>query len=162
MTAADAAREAGVVAGEGAARWLDLGPTFVRRVLITTGWVGAVASICIAVYVGIPHAAAWTAGVALGVAEIFLLDALIREAIGARRRSVLAVYGVLKFAGIYAVGAIGLFVLHLEPWYLLSGFTLFLAIALLKVLGRLLLSAPALQRERKGPGGHLLKSGPRP
>lgn len=150
------------MAGEGAARWLDLGPTFVRRVLITTGWFGAVAFLCIAVYLGLPQAIAWVAGVALGVAELFLLDALIREATGTRRRSVLAVLAILKFAGIYAAGAVGLFVFHLKPWYLLSGFTLFLAIALLKVLGRLLLCAPGLQRERKGPGGHLLRSGPRP
>jgi hypothetical protein len=162
MTAADAAREDAVVAGEGAARWLDLGPTFVRRVLITTGWVGALATICIAVYAGLPHAAAWIAGVALGVAELFLLDALIRETIGARRRSMLVIYGILKFAGIYAVGAAALFALHLKPWFLLSGFTLFLAIAILKVLGRLLLTAPSLQRERHGPGGRLLRNGPRP
>lgn len=151
-----------MAAGEGAARWLDLGATFVRRVLITTGWVGALAGLCIAVYLGPPQAAAWAAGVGLGAAELFLLDSLIREAIGARRRPVLIFLGLLKFAGIYAAGGLGLFVLHLRPWYLLGGFTLFLAIALLKVLGRILLSAPAIQRERKGPGGHLLRSGPRP
>ncbi len=130
--------------------------------LVTTGWVGAVAFLCIAVYIGLPSAAAWIAGVALGVSELFLLDALIREAIGARRRAALVIYGTCKFAGIYAAGAVGLFVLHLGPWYLLAGFTLFLAIALLKVLGRMILSAPALQKERKGPGGHLLQNGPRP
>lgn len=148
--------------GETAARWLDLGPTFARRILVTTAWVGLVVFLCIAVYFGLPNAAAWIAGVALGSADLFLLDALIREVVGARRRSALAVYGLLKFLGIYAAGAVCLFVLHLKPWTLLAGFTLFLAIALLKVFGRLLLSTPAMQRERGGPGGPLLRSGPRP
>jgi len=151
-----------VAAGETAARWLDLGPTFVRRVLVTTGWVGLISFLCIAVYIGLPQAGAWIAGVVLGAAELFILDALIREAIGPRRRAALVAYGLLKFAGIYAVGAACLFALHMRPWFLLAGFSLFLAIALLKVLGRMLLSTSSMQRERRGPGGRLLRSGPRP
>jgi hypothetical protein len=151
-----------VAAGETAARWLDLGPTFVRRVLVTTTWVGAIAFLCVAVYLGLSKAWAWLAGAALGAADLFLLDALVREAVGARRRSALVTYGILKFAGIYAAGAVFLLVLHLKPWVFLAGFTLFLAVALLKVLGRVVLGTPALQRERKGPGGHLLRSRPRP
>ncbi len=139
---------------------LDLGPSFIRRVLWTTLWVGAVAFLCIAVYIGLRQAASWGVGVALGMADLFLLDALIREAVGRRRPRALVVLGVCKFGAIYAAGVLLLWKARLSPWPLLAGFSLFLAIALLKVLGRLVLSAPPLTRERTGPGGPYLREAP--
>ncbi len=148
------------MASDQARHWLDLGPDFIRRVLVTTAWVGGLGFLCLAVYLGIRQAASWGAGAALGAADLYLLDALIREAIRGRRRGVLVLLGFLKFAGVYAVGALLLFALHLAPWFLLAGFSLFLVVALLKVLGRLLLATPAMQRERQGAGGPLLRKSP--
>ena len=148
------------MAGESAAGWLDLGPTFIRRVLITTLWVGVVGFLCIAVYIGFRSGFSWAVGVALGMADIALLDALLREAIGRRRKVALVIYGILKFGAIYAAGALLLFRARLAPWPLLIGFSLFLAIALLKVLGRLLLTTPQLRRDREGPGGVYLRRAP--
>jgi len=148
------------VAGESAAGMLDLGPTFIRRVLITTLWVGAISFLCVAVYVGLRSAVSWGIGVALGMADLALLDALLREAMGRRRTKALVIYGILKFGAIYATGALILFKARLAPWPLLIGFSLFLAIAIMKVLGRVVLSAPPLTRERKGPGGAFLRQAP--
>lgn len=148
------------MAGDAASRWLDLGPDFIRRVMITTAWVGGVAFICLGVYAGLPNAGAWIAGVALGMLDLFFLNGLLLEAISQRRKAALLIYGFLKFAGVYAIGIVLLFVAHLKPWFLLTGFSLFLAIILLKILGRLLLTAPGLQRERHGAGGPLLRNSP--
>lgn len=149
------------MAGESAASWLDLGPTFIRRVLITTLWVGLIAFLCISIYIGLRSGLSWIVGVALGMADLALLDGLLREAIGRRRKAALLIYGVLKFGAIYAVGALLLFRLRLAPWPLLIGFSLFLGVALLKVLGRLLLTAPQLARDRDGSGGAYLRRSPR-
>jgi hypothetical protein len=140
--------------------WLDLGPTFIRRVLITTLWVGAVAFLCIGVYVGLRSGISWAIGVALGMADLALLDALLKEAIHRRRTKSLVLFGTLKFGAIYAAGALLLLEAGLSPWPLLAGFSLFLAIALLKVLGRLVLSSTPLMREREGPGGPFLRQAP--
>lgn len=148
------------MAADSAGHWLDLGPDFVRRVLITTAWVGTVGFLCVAVYIGLRQGAAWAAGVALGAGDLYLLNALIREAMRGRRRRALVLLGFLKFAGIYALGALLLFGLRLAPWSLLAGFSLFLAVALLKVLGRLVLASPAMQRERDGAGGPYLRKSP--
>ncbi len=148
------------MAGESAAGWLDLGPTFIRRVLLTTLWVGLVGFLCIAVYIGIRSGLAWGVGVALGMADLALLDALIQEALGRQRKLALAIYGVLKFGVIYAAGALLLFRFRLAPWPLLIGFSLFLGIALLKVLGRLVLTSAPLSRDREGPGGEFLRRAP--
>lgn len=148
------------MAGDSAGHWLDLGPDFIRRVLLTTAWVGGIGFLCIAAYVGIRQGAAWAAGVALGAGDLYLLSALIREALRGRRRWALVLFGFLKFAGVYAVGGLFLFGLRLAPWFLLAGFSLFLGIALLKVLGRLVLASPAMQKERHGAGGPLLRNSP--
>lgn len=148
------------MAGDAASRWLDLGPNFIRRVLITTAWVGGLIFICLGVYLGLPKAGAWIAGVALGMLDLFLLNQLLLEAIGQRRKAALVTYGVLKFAAVYAIGAVLLFVAHLKPWFLLTGFTLFLAVIFLKIAGRLVLTAPGLQKERHGAGGPLLRNSP--
>jgi hypothetical protein len=140
--------------------WLDLGPTFIRRILVSTLWVGIVGFLCIAVYIGVRSGLAWAVGVALGMADLALLDALIREALGRQRKLALAVYGVLKFGVIYAAGALLLFRVRLAPWPLLIGFSLFLGIALLKVLGRLVLASAPLSRDREGPGGAFLRRAP--
>jgi hypothetical protein len=148
------------VAGESAASWLDLGPTFIRRVLLTTLWVGIVGFICVAVYIGLRSGLSWAVGVALGMADLALLDALLREAIGQRRKIALLIYSVLKFGVIYAAGALLLFRVRLAPWPLLIGFSLFLAIAIMKVFGRLILTTPQLSRDREGPGGAYLRRAP--
>lgn len=149
-----------MAAGESAGGWFDLGPGFIRRVLITTGWLGAVSFLCVASYVGIRPGASYLAGVIIGSADLFLLDALLREVIGPRRRWALALYGIAKFAVVYGVGAVLLLCLHLRAWYMLAGFSLFLLVILLKILGLLLLNTPAMSRERKGAGGPLLRDGP--
>lgn len=146
--------------GKTATSWLDLGPGFVRRVMITTIWFGAVSFLLLGFYIGLFPAAAWIVGVALGIADLALIDLLIREAIGERRRRVIAVYFVLKTVVLYAAGAAALLWLNLNPFFLLAGFTLFLAVALLKVLGRLALSTSWMLKSRKGPGGPLLRNSP--
>lgn len=146
--------------GDAASRWLDLGPDFIRRVLITTAWVGGVVFVCLGLYAGLPGAGAWIAGVALGMLDLFVLNALLLEAIGKRRTWALVTFGALKFAAVYAIGIVLLFVVHLRPWFVLTGFSLFLAIVFLKIVGRLVLNAPGLQRERHGAGGPLLRNSP--
>ena len=147
--------------GQGATGWYDFGPDFVRRVLITTAWLGAVCLICIGFYVGWAPAMAWIAGVALGTTDLLLINALIAEAITLRRKAVLALYFALKTVVLYAIGAIALFQLHLSPLFLLAGFSLFLVVVFLKILGRLVLSSRWMMSERKGAGGPLLRNSPR-
>jgi hypothetical protein len=128
--------------------------------MITTAWVGGVAFVCLGVYAGLPGAGAWIAGVALGMLDLYFLNALLLEAIGRRRKPALALFGFMKFVAIYAIGSILLFVVHLRPWFVLTGFSLFLAIIFLKIVGRLVLTAPGLRRERQGGGGPLLRNSP--
>ena len=144
--------------GQTATNWLDLGPGFVRRVMITTTWFGAVSFLFLGFYIGLIPAAAWIAGVALGVADLALIDLLIRETMDARRRRVIAAYFALKTVVLYAVGAVALFWLKLNPFFLLAGFTLFLIVAVLKVVGRLVLSTQWMLNALKGPGGPLLRN----
>lgn len=148
------------VVGQSATSWPDLGPTFIRRVAITTGWVGLIAALCLSVYAGIFPALSFLAGVVLGIADLLLLQGLIREALLAKRKLLIAVYFLMKFLVLYAIGGILLFVLHLAPLYLIIGFSLFLAIVLLKVLGRLLLSSRWMRTERNGAGGPYLRNSP--
>lgn len=149
------------VEGQRASGWYDFGSDFVRRVLVTTAWLGAVCLACIGFYVGWAPAMAWIAGVALGIADLLLINALIAEAITLQRRPILAVYFVLKTVALYAIGAIAMFRLHLNPVFLLAGFSLFLVVVFLKILGRLALSSRWMMRERKGAGGPLLRDSPR-
>lgn len=148
------------MAGESSGSWLDLNAGFIRRVLITTAWLGAVSFLCLSVYAGAGKGAAWACGVALGIADLFLLDMLLRELIGRRRKGSLAAYGLLKFVGVYAGGAVALFTFRLPLWFFLGGFSLFLGVVLLKVLGRLLLSTSSFSQRRTGPGGPLLRNSP--
>jgi hypothetical protein len=129
-------------------------------VLITTAWLGAVCFLCIGFYIGLAMAVAWAAGVAFGIADLTLINGLIREATGRQRRSILAILFVLKTVVLYAVGAVALFLLELNPFFLVAGFSLFLVVIVLKVLGRLLLSSRWMRRERRGPGGSLLRDSP--
>ena len=99
-------------------------------------------------------------GVALGLADLSLINGLIREATGRQRRLILAVLFVLKTIVLYIAGAVALFLLHLNPFFLLAGFSLFLVIVVLKILGRLVLSSRWMRNERKGAGGSLLRDSP--
>jgi hypothetical protein len=148
------------VEGQRATSWWDFGPGFVRRVLITTSWLGAACFVCIGFYVGWPQSISWLSGVFLGLADLFLINALIHETITLQRKSVLAIYFVLKTVVLYVIGAVALFRLHLSPLFLLTGFSLFLLVVLLKVLGRMALSSRWMMNERKGPGGGLLRNSP--
>jgi hypothetical protein len=139
---------------------LDLGPTFIRRTAITTVWLGGIAFLAIGVYLGLSRALAFLAGVALGIADLLLLHALIHEALFLKRLSLLAIHFAGKFVAIYGLGAIAIVLLRLSPWYLLAGFSIFLVVAILKVLGRLVLSTRWLSTERDGAGGPFLRNGP--
>lgn len=130
-------------------RWTDLGPDFIRRILRTTAWVGAVVSLCASVYLGILPAVAWTAGVALGMADLAVLDLLLRELLGRRRPVALVLAFLAKFAGLYAIGAALIFWARLPALALLAGFPLFLGVAVLKIAGRLLLSARWMSSQRR-------------
>jgi hypothetical protein len=118
----------------------------------TTGWVGVVAFLCIAVYVGMRPAGAWIAGVALGMADLAVLDRLLRELLGRRRPGALAAAFLVKFAGLYALGAALIFLAHLPAVPLLAGFPLFLGIIVLKVAGRMLMGARGTPSGRGGDG----------
>jgi hypothetical protein len=140
--------------------WWDPGPGFVRRVLITTAWLGGVCCLCIGAYVGFGPAIAWVAGVGFGLADLALINGLIREATGRQRRPVLLALFGLKTVALYASGAVVLFVLGLDPLFLLAGFSLFLVVVVLKIAGRMLLSSRWMEADRRGPGGSLLRDGP--
>lgn len=149
------------VASDAAFRLAELGPGFVRRILVTTLWVGAIAFVSVGVYLGIPKALAWGSGLILGLANLWLLDGFLREMLrpdGARVRS-LVIFALLKFPAIYLLGAAALVRGRLDPLFVLCGFSLFLVVALLKVLGRLTLTVSPLARDRSGAGGPLLRKG---
>lgn len=151
-----------MVPGGSAYRLGELDPRFIRRVLWTTAWFGGVAFICIAAYANLPKGLAWGAGVILGLANLFFLDGLIAEMLRPEggRAGVLIAYVLLKFPAVYVVGAAALIRFRLDPVFVLAGFSTFLLVALLKVLGRLLLTSRWLARERKGAGGAFLRSSP--
>ena len=126
---------------ESSSSLLSLDVRFIHRVLVTTAWVGAVVFLCLAGYRGLPASFAWAVGVLIGEADLAALHALIREVMGARRRLALICLGFVKFVVIYGLGAAALILLRVSPWLFLAGFSLFLVVASLKILGRFVLSA---------------------
>lgn len=146
--------------GKTSSRWLDLGPTFVRRVLVTTVWLGVLVSVLLSFYAGRAPAAAFAVGAAIGACGLFLLERLVREIFGGGRKSRLALLLAAKFGLLYAAGAWALIGLDLKPLPFLFGFSLFLLVASLKVAGRLVLSTRWMQTRRDGPGGPFLRQGP--
>ena len=117
---------------------LDL--DFIRRVIVTTGVLSVLALLFISVYydwrfgLGVFFGSVW------GIANLHFLRELIVSTITPEEidRKKVIFFALVKFPGLYFAGYLILKYGNLSILSFLFGFTLLFAVAVLKVLGRLL------------------------
>jgi len=127
---------------------LPTAPAYIRRIAVTSLWLGAVAAILLWAATGGRWALGFGAGAALGVANFLLLAAVMREIVTLERRSRrrIALLVAIKVVVIYG-GLALLLVSKLAPILsVVTGFSLVLGVVVLKALGRLLIGEPAGRR----------------
>jgi len=117
-----------------------LGLDFIRRVIMTSGILGLLALLFISAYYDLRFGLGVFCGTAWGIANIHFLAELIIEATnpGIVNKKKIALLGIVKFPVLYFAGYILLKYSELSVLSFLIGFTLLFAVAVLKVLGRLL------------------------
>ena len=112
----------------------------IRRTLITTAWLGALACLVAWTYWGGSRALAILAGLVLGSANLVFLTALVREFVrlGERDAVKIAVLFASKMLVVYGGLAALLLTRRLSVLALVGGFSLPLAVIVLKAGGRAL------------------------
>jgi hypothetical protein len=128
--------------------WIGPAPTelrYVRRIVVTSAWLGGLAAVLLWAGAGPRPAVGFAGGAGLGIANLVLLSALIREIVvlgeRSRRRIVrlLAIKVPLVYGGLTAL----LITRWAPPVAIVAGFTLVLAVIVLKAVGRLLTGGEA-------------------
>jgi hypothetical protein len=123
--------------------WAGPAPTdlrYVRRITLTSIWLGALAALLLWAGVGPRWALGFAGGAALGVANLLLLSALIREIVTLGERSRRRIVGLLaiKVPLVYG-GLAALLLARIAPaTAVVVGFSLVLAVIVLKAIGRLI------------------------
>ncbi len=113
---------------------------YVRRIALTSAWLGALAALLLWVAAGSRWALGFAGGAALGVANLLLLSALIRAIVvlGRRDRRRIAWLLAIKVPLVYGGLAALLLSRFAPPASVVIGFSLFLAVIVLKAIGRLI------------------------
>jgi hypothetical protein len=107
----------------------------VRKMSIITG---AIVSVAVATYWGISVGAAWLAGTAWSLINLFFIGEVIKNVITAEDRQLtrILVVVVIKFPVLYAVGFLLLWSKQLPVLGLVAGFTWPFLVMILKAIGR--------------------------
>ena len=124
----------------------DLG--FVRRTLRTSTWLGAVAVVLAWVWQGTTWAVGFAGGAFIGIANLVLLAALFREVLTRERRNTGRIIALLAIKVPLVYGGLAALLLSraLPAISMVAGFSLVLAVILLKALGRALVGERPRQR----------------
>jgi hypothetical protein len=123
--------------------WAGPAPTdlrYVRRIALTSIWLGALAALLLWAGVGPRWALGFAGGATLGVANLLLMSALIREIVTLGERSRRRIVGLLsiKVPLVYG-GLAALLLTRIAPaTAVVVGFSLVLAVIVLKAIGRLI------------------------
>lgn len=107
----------------------------VRKMSIITG---AIVTIPVATYWGLGMGAAWLAGVAWSLVNLYFVGEVIKHVITAEERQLtrILVAVVIKFPVLYAVGFLLLWLKQLPVLGLVAGFTWPFLVMILKAVGR--------------------------
>jgi len=116
-----------------------LGLDFIRRVMMTSGVLGFLALLFVSAYYDWRFGLGIFCGTAWGIANFHFLAELIVTATkpGNPDKKKIALLGIAKFPVLYFAGYVLLKFSELSVLSFLIGFTLIFAVAVLKVLGRL-------------------------
>lgn len=122
-------------------RFEDLGPEFLRRVRTATALLGGIGVLYVALYAGWAAALGAVAGVFLSLINLSLLAYVFGRLLRPDPRwgYRIGIALVLKVPVLFGGAALALFVFHLPALWFSLGFSLMLAVIVLKVLGRFLL-----------------------
>jgi len=128
-----------------------LGLDFLNRTLRTAGIVTLIFLPFGIYYLGFFPALAVFSGGVWGIVNFYFLGALIRNALRPEGVDMMAVavFGLVKFPMLYGAGYALLVVSEFGPLYLLSGFSITLAVIVLKAMARVLLGMDNNQQENK-------------
>ncbi len=122
----------------------------IRSILVTCVWFGAIAALAAWISLGGPWALGFLGGAVIGGGNLYLISLLIRRIMDPQKKKLVRTLGLLaiKIVGIY--GGLGLLLLwDLTPAAsVVCGFSLVLAVIVLKAAGRVL-----LPRGSSGPHG---------
>jgi hypothetical protein len=139
------------MSSERALAWVSPAPTrpvYVRRIALTSLWLGLVVAILLWAASSGRGALGFGAGAALGIANFLLLAALMGEIVTlearSRRRIVFLV--AIKVALVYGGLALLLASGFVPVISAVAGFSLILAVIVLKALGRVLTGEPSDRR----------------
>jgi hypothetical protein len=116
---------------------------YVRRVALTSAWLGAVVALLLWAGPGARWALGFVGGAAVGIANLLLLAALIRAILVPGRRDPVRLARLLGAKVLLVYGGLAaLLVSRAFPAASVAiGFSLFLAVMVLKALGRLVTGA---------------------
>lgn len=128
-----------------------LGLDFLNRTLRTAGIVTLIFLPFGIYYFGLYAALAVFSGAVWGIINFFFLAAMIRRALRPEGADAMAVsvFALIKFPMLYGAGYALLLVPQFGPLYLLSGFSIVLAVMVLKAFARVLLGMDNNQQENK-------------
>lgn len=114
---------------------------FLARVRKMSAIVGAIAAVPVATYWGLWTGAAWIAGVAWSLVNLFFIGEVIRNVITAEERNMLRILVAvaIKFPVLYGVGFVLLWVEQLPVGALVAGFSWPFVVMVLKAAGRVYL-----------------------
>ena len=133
-----------------------MGLEFISRIIRTTLIVAGVLLLFGSVYYRPSEALGCFVGAVWGVLNLYFIKILITETLTPEetRTRVALVLALIKFPALYVLGYFILASGWFSPISLLIGFSLMFAVAVLKVLGRLILGMDNLEFKRKQPEGN--------
>jgi hypothetical protein len=122
-------------------RYASMDLAFLARVRKMAALLGAIAAVPVATYWGLWTAAAWIAGVAWSLVNLFFIGEVIRNVITAEERSTarILVAVSIKFPVLYGVGFLLLWLKQLPVGALVAGFSWPFVVMVLKAAGRVYL-----------------------
>ncbi|MBP6875378.1 MAG: hypothetical protein KBD56_04855 [Candidatus Eisenbacteria bacterium] len=117
--------------------------SFVRRVLVTTAWLGALIALAAAVYRGWYWALSFSGGAVIGALNLVFLTVLVREVVrlGQRRWGTILSVLALKMPLVYGGLALLLIWRKTNAAAVMIGFSLPLVVIVLKAAGRALVQS---------------------
>ncbi len=128
-----------------------LGLDFLSRTLRTAGIVTLIFLPFGIYYFGFYAALAVFSGAVWGIVNFYFLAALIKHAMRSEGADIMAVgvFALIKFPMLYGAGYALLIVPQFAPLHLVSGFSITLAVMVLKAFARVLLGMDNNQQEHK-------------
>jgi hypothetical protein len=128
-----------------------MGLEFITRIVKTTAVVALIVALYLTWYLSGRVALGFLVGVTWGLINLHFIKGMITELITPNkpRKDVAFVLGLIKFPLLYVIGYFIVASDYFSVYALLAGFSLLFAVALLKVLGRIVLRMDTFGFEKK-------------